>query len=212
MDPRPLKTCTKKHLFAPQLHTRCPYCGIAMGCVSPRDSVSGQEVGSGLQKPIERFDNLTAGYSTADPTLSFWQENHLPVVGWLVCTLGPQQGSDYRLHPGHNQVEINSSKGLTIRAPEPSGQRLAMISFDPRSSTFWIKEGTTRDLIYHNGSPLQTAHPLTSGDVLEVSIGTFLFFAFCGHQFSWDLDHQMNDENVDEGHPFHDLSYPRGDE
>lgn len=191
------QACPRKHLFDPRLHTLCPYCGVAMGHRGPAPSpMPSPSPSPSWTKPDEE--------RPAEPRLPDWQpssggatrtfgssDGPPPVVGWLVCIAGPGQGDDHRLYPGHNQLDIDDAGKLMVTAPEPARRRLAMLSFDARSTVYWMTEGTTRRLIYINGRGLDEPRHLSAGDLLELDIGHFLFVPLCGDHFRWNGEERL---------------------
>ena len=100
-----------------------------------------------------------------------------PVVGWLVCVKGVQQGASFPLIGGRNRVGRAADMDVVL----PSDQEISrnthcVITFDPASEAFYLQSGESRGLTYLNGK----AH-----DKIRAGATTLLFVPLCGAQFHW---------------------------
>jgi hypothetical protein len=110
-----------------------------------------------------------------------------PVVGWLVCIGGEYFGESFNLKAGQNFV----GRALNMDVPlakdtSVSRNRHAIITYDPKNRVFYVQQGESNGLTYHNGGLLLAPSPLKSYDKFQVGDSEFVFIACCGEQFSWD--------------------------
>jgi hypothetical protein len=100
-----MKSCGKGHFYDEGTHSTCPYCGVSIEL--------GETVGRLDPAPVaEDFPRTRAAGSRAtqrgDPeeTVGIFKKRLGidPVVGWLVCIAGPDQGRDYRIHGERNFI------------------------------------------------------------------------------------------------------------
>jgi hypothetical protein len=55
-----------------------------------------------------------------------------PVVGWLVCTAGPERGQDYRLRSERNRIGRDPALEVCIATdPTISRSAQAQVTYDP---------------------------------------------------------------------------------
>ncbi len=109
-----------------------------------------------------------------------------PVVGWLMCVKGPNRGSDYRLFNGNNFLGSDPSNDICVSGDTTiSRERAAVIAYDDKSKTFFLKEGGSHNLIYLNDSSVNVAEKMTRYDRIAVGSTEFVFVPLCGESFSW---------------------------
>lgn len=109
-----------------------------------------------------------------------------PVVGWLVCVKGVQQGASFPLIGGRNRVGRAADMDVVL----PSDQEISrnthcVITFDPASEAFYLQSGESRGLTYLNGELLLAPQPLKAHDKIRAGATTLLFVPLCGAQFHW---------------------------
>lgn len=111
-----------------------------------------------------------------------------PVVGWLVCDEGPDQGRDYRLRAGYNDIGRDTSCQVCIAGDDTiSRAEHAKIFFDPKTSAFHVVPGGGRSGVYVNGEVVLQSARLQPYDRLEIGSTKLVFVPFCGERFRWDL-------------------------
>lgn len=210
----PMKRCKDGlHLYDPAKHAACPYCegddadsvqqtrpksgtsqptaGSAPGATEATQRVGGDDVGK--TTPIGRPPDSEPAppESSKQPGMTIGiQQKELgfdPVVGWLVCVNGAEQGRDYRIRSGRNFIGRDSKMDISIQGDDTiSRERHAIISYDPRTSNFRLSPGESHGLVYHNSEMVDMPTSLGPYDLVEVGKTTLLFVPFCGEQFKWD--------------------------
>lgn len=110
-----------------------------------------------------------------------------PVVGWVVVVDGPGQGNSLPLGYGMNEL----ARSATARVPLDFGDDLiarsqhATITFDPRSLTFFVQHGTSKNLTYLGEVPVLSPQELNSGQEITLGATRLRFVALCGPDFDW---------------------------
>lgn len=115
-----------------------------------------------------------AGGAVAD-TASALEPVVEPAVGWLMCTLGPDRGRDFRLVAGANA--IGRGDEMPVRLAGDGGvQRAqhAVVDFDAARRVFVLRPGDNRGLVYLNGVELKAATPLAAQDRIELGSSTLV--------------------------------------
>lgn len=111
-----------------------------------------------------------------------------PVVGWLVCVSGPEQGASYPLKAGENSVGRDRKMDVAIQADgKISGEHTA-ISYDPSGRKFYLRPEGKRGMCYLNDARdavLQTTE-IKERDVLRMGDTKLMLVPFCGENFSWE--------------------------
>ena len=109
-----------------------------------------------------------------------------PVVGWLVCTAGPDRGASWRLHSGTNFIGRKRDMDVCIPGDEMiTGDKACAVSYDERSRTFFIEDGNGRNNIYLNGKILRTSEDLVIYDRISIGSTELMLIPFCTEQFNW---------------------------
>ena len=115
-----------------------------------------------------------------------------PVVGWLVCVLGSQQGLSFPLSGGRNRIGRSADMDVCLSSdPEVSRNMHYILTFDPASEAFYLQAGDGRGLTYLNGTLLLTPMQLKPHDLIRVGATTLLFVPLCGESFHWNTYFQM---------------------
>ena len=115
-----------------------------------------------------------------------------PVVGWLVCVLGSQQGLSFPLSGGRNRIGRSADMDVCLSSdPEVSRNMHCILTFDPASEAFYLQAGDGRGRTYLNGTLLLTPMQLKPHDLIRVGATTLLFVPLCGESFHWNTYFQM---------------------
>lgn len=193
--------CEKGHFYDSSFYSSCPYCTSGKGSYSPPTDAAPALVNRGGledERTISQFaaegdGNLTETIGGDwESTMAFfpaekgpWQEGLNPVVGWLVCTEGPEKGRDYRLHAGRNQIGRSNKMAVTpVEDESISRENHASIVYDPKSNSFYIAPGESA-ATYLNGANVTDAMPLVEGCELSLGKSKFAFVAYCKGEVKW---------------------------
>jgi len=188
--------CDEGHFYDESLNKNCPHCGLGEidKTVMAKRSTGGDEVDertiqAGIGKTPARRERSQSRKSDEDVTVAVWRQKSGidPVVGWLVCHEGPNQGRDYRIQSGRNVIGRDTSSQICISGDDTiSRENHAKIFFDTRNATFHVTEGEGRSGVYVNGSVVLQPTLLSAYDILEVGATKLVFVPLCGEKFRWD--------------------------
>ena len=195
-----LKRCENGHYFDPGKHTSCPSCGVQMIDVPTRPKAGldappappaaaqkaaapggGAGAGGGAQKASAAADD---GVTVA---LGVKKQGIDPVVGWLVCTAGPDRGRDYRIRSERNFIGRGEEMDIAIRGDNTiSRENHASITFNPRNRQFRLHSGIGRGLVYLNDEQIDEASAIKHGDRIDLGQTKLIFVPLVGETFTWE--------------------------
>ena len=181
------KICPNGHYYDGNRYTECPYC-------KPAYTVPADDAGE--TQAVETRDLYTDNTSGGDDgkTISMDELDSGvdPVVGWLVCTDGPDKGRDYRLHSGNNYVGRSSSNDVAIRGDKTvSGEKQFAVSYDSRHHKFFVAATGGKAIVYLNDQPVTAAaQSLSRKDKIEVGKTTLMFVPLCDEEFEWPQEEE----------------------
>ncbi len=172
--------CPEGHFYDTLKHTGCPWCG---------PKVAAEAAGAGPPDPgpqqtrVEPQPQPVTQRYVGDREMP---KGFDPVVGWLVCTGGPNRGKDYRIGLGKNFIGRSPSMTISIAGDDAiSRDSHAVVTFDPKTLGFWLQPGESSGLVYLNGQLLHAATPLSAEDRIEIGKTTLTLVPFCGEKFHW---------------------------
>src|ERR1041385_3579869 len=127
-----LKRCENGHYFDPAKHTSCPSCGVQMIDVPTRPKAgldalpvppaAGQKAAPGAGAGAGAGPQKASASASADDgetvALGVKKQGIDPVVGWLVCTAGPDRGRDYRIRSERNFIGRGEEMDIAIRGDD----------------------------------------------------------------------------------------------
>ena len=126
-------------------------------------------------------------YGATTPADMFGGESFDPVVGWLICTKGPNRGKDYRLHSGTNFIGRGKQSDVCIEGDSAvSTKNHASVTYDEREKVFFITKGEVRNPTYLNGRALRSDADLNVYDRIEIGGTELIFVPLCGESFNWN--------------------------
>ena len=135
--------------------------------------------GSGEQATVGYYPSHSSTQGAAHGAVN-------PVVGWLVCTAGPDRGRDFRIKAEKNFIGRATSMDICISGdPRVSRENHAVVAFEPRYAEFRLYPGDARGLVYLNGGLVDTPTVLHAYDKVELGDSHLLFVPFCGERFKW---------------------------
>ena len=194
--------CDEGHFYDKSQNTKCPFCGVGnVDLTQKYDADAGDPTISYKQT---KGEDKTVGYEatgstkqagsggSADPnaTVAIWgKETGIdPVVGWLVCHEGANQGRDYRIRSGYNNIGRDTSSQICIAGDETIARiEHAKIFYDGENANFHVVPASGRSGVYLNGKVVLQPAELKAYDVLKVGSTKLMFVPFCGEKFRWDI-------------------------
>ena len=191
--------CPSGHLYDNAQFSGCPYCGttgnrIDFGAndgktVALSVPPSQQEIGATVAPSSYRSEFRQE--SDAGKTVGVFQkkEGIEPVVGWLVCTEGPEKGRDFRLRAGNNCIGRGDKMDVCLRGDASvSRENHARVVFDPKHGKFHLLPADSSNMVYLNDEPVFTPVEMKAEDVVELGKSKLVLVPFCGEKFSWTTE------------------------
>lgn len=141
--------------------------------------IGGWGQGSGEQATVGYYPSRSSSPGAAKGAVN-------PVVGWLVCTAGPDRGRDFRIKAEKNFIGRATSMDICISGdPRVSRENHAVVAFEPRNAEFRLYPGDARGLVYLNSRLVDAPSVLQAYDEVELGDSHLLFVPFCGERFKW---------------------------
>lgn len=176
-----LTRCEKGHYYDSSKHTSCPFCGVQNLDVSIKKTMAKRpEAGS--------FEGASDGKTVGIFKKKLGID---PVVGWLVAVRGPEKGKDYRIVAEKNFIGRSDKMDISLAGDNSvSRENHAIVSFNPKNTTYRLYPGESRGLVYLNDEEVITPVTLTAYDVIEIGQSELMFVPLCGEQFVWQKDEE----------------------
>ena len=128
--------CENGHYYDDEKYTACPHCGEEGGEDSSTMSF--------VEEEELAHDKLAVMAGGGEKTVGFFQGRIKldPVVGWIVCTEGPERGRDYRIHVGRNFVGRSYKMDISIIDDKAiSRENHCSLVYDPMHGDFILVPG-----------------------------------------------------------------------
>lgn len=187
---KPLTRCVNGHYYDAEKHHSCPFCGVQNLELDIQKTMAKRAQASG-----EPAVTRPAGGSMPDEgkTVGIYRKKmgFDPVVGWLVAVKGPDKGRDFRITSERNF--IGRSERMDISIPNDSSisrENHAVVSFNPKNSTFRLFPGDSKGLVYLNDEELISPELLKPYDRIEIGATELMFVPFCGDSFVWEKEEE----------------------
>jgi hypothetical protein len=110
-----------------------------------------------------------------------------PVVGWLAIVEGPGKGCFARLGYGMNSIGRGPEDRVTLDYGDDqmSRNKHAIITYDPKSRSFYVQHGGGVNLTYLGDDPVLTPTKLNGGELINIGQTILKFVRLCGEDFDW---------------------------
>ncbi|MCC8028206.1 MAG: hypothetical protein LIO75_00090 [Lachnospiraceae bacterium] len=160
------------------------YSGGMGETLPPDPSMSGQGMNTmfagGGNGGVQNYDDATM------PITPNQTEGFNPVVGWLVCTDGPDKGNDHRIHVGYNQIGRAEHMDICIRGNNNiSREKHALIAYDDQEKTFFFGPSEGKNIVRLNDKMVMMPTEIHPYDILTVGSSKLIFVPLCGEHFDW---------------------------
>lgn len=194
-----IRKCDKGHFYDATAFASCPLCsGRAEGNQQGWQPSENKMEFHNFQKPepikwepknvipLGNGDDIEEYEPTEAVSFKRGAYGTDPVVGWLICTAGPNRGKDYRLHSGTNFIGRSEKMDVCVRNDNMINRRnAAALSYDERTNIYFIERGDGKNQVYINGNVVRQSEDLKIYDRINIGNSEFLFFPFCGENFRW---------------------------
>ncbi len=202
------RRCANKHVYDADLYPSCPYCS-GQGNNIQFDSFQGDAgqtpgvtVMPGLgahtyAEPMtylnpEEVRKTVAPQSYVDQqmrenrTVAVFQDTFSmdPVVGWVVCTEGFDQGKSYNLYARTNLIGRGEKADIVLEDSTISKEQVKL-SYDERHNNFYLIPGDSTNTTYLNDAPLYVPTAVHPYDLIEIGRSKLMFIPFCSEKFRW---------------------------
>lgn len=180
--------CESGHYYDSARHSACPTCNASASQSSPTKAPAAKGKPGAAIHTIPVTDNRASNQMIGDQTVAIVMKEHGfdPVVGWLVCTKGPDRGQDYRVRAEKNFIGRSPQMDIAITGDATiSRENHISISFNPKKNSFKLIPGETRGLVYLNEEELVGPTDLKKGDKIGLGESELVFVPFAGEYFEW---------------------------
>lgn len=133
--------------------------------------------------------NVVKANDNDSKTTGHWygKKNNDPVVGWLVCVKGENQGESFQIVSGRNTIGRRETNDIALIGENSvSRENHASVFYDYKKSEFYLKPGEGNTMPYINDEMVTTMTKLNRYDVVEIGDCICVFVPFCCEEFSWD--------------------------
>ncbi|MEW5914187.1 MAG: FHA domain-containing protein [Thermodesulfobacteriota bacterium] len=210
-----IRCSASQHFYDPEKHDSCPYCRGAGGLDSTRgvetvgarggeglgdDVLPGETTptaGLGATASTARLNGSTATQmyrpDPAGETVGMFKKvsGFEPVVGWLVCTDGPQKGRDYRIKPGVNELgrDPQNSPSVALGGDDTAISRRwhAVIEYYDQENEFYINRKDNPE-VWLNDKRVLSLTQLKPYDRIQLGSTRYMFIPLCTEDFKWVLE------------------------
>lgn len=197
-----MQRCENGHAYDDDKYTSCPYCGISDfdpgttkakgggGEGKTRQKGSPDSPGGDAERTQPRGNRQNQGGQRDEEQRTvgkmFKEKGVDPVVGWLVCTDGPDEGRDYQLRSGRNTIGRSRQMDVCVAGDDTiSRENHAALAYDQKANEFTLIPGEGRELVYLNDEALYQPSTIEHHAVIEMGETTLRFVPFCDEQFEW---------------------------
>lgn len=139
------------------------------------------------QSLLEQVEQVTK--SSEPKTVGMWGSNinKEPVVGWLVCVQGSNQGESFELKAGKNSIGRSAMMDVIIeKDTKISRDKHSVLMYDPKSKKYFMLPNEGTGMVYKNDEILMMPTELYANDILTIGDSRLLFVPLCGERFTWD--------------------------
>lgn len=191
--------CPEGHFYDPAKHPACPWCALPAdtGGIEQKTRPVRAEIPlppplPGVPPPpplppLPPLPQASGPAATVRVGMAAKIGKNEPVVGWLVCTQGPDRGKDFRLHAEKNYIGRAPAMDVVVESDTAiSRERHGIVVFDPKKQSFWVLPGESAGLVYLNGEMVNTPTPFHRDDVLEIGKSKLVLIPFCGDKYNWE--------------------------
>ncbi len=191
----PIKICPNGHHYNTDDNPTCPYCAkvksrdIRIGWkAADEETLKTEPLYVGGEEPMKTVPLMPQD----DKTQIAYQEEDSPqpVVGWLVCTEGPDKGRDFSLQGIKFTIGRRKDSSVCLSDPRISRDGFpALIVYDDRKShKFYIASGdaSSKNSVELQGNVLLGQSVLNAYDEIRIEDTVLIFVPFCGEDFYWE--------------------------
>lgn len=189
--------CKNGHIYDAEIYGDvCPYCdhtgntinfnengeyhfkSVAAEKVVPQDELKRTAPPDGYVQKQEELKKTVGVYAKI--------AGNDPVVAWLVCVKGHEEGKDHRLTAKTNTVGRGSDNDVYIKGDDTiTKDTHAKIDYDILNNNFYLIPGNNKNTIYLNNVPVYNPQMLKAYDMVRFGQTDLCFVPFCSDKFRW---------------------------
>lgn len=182
-----IQECGNGHLYDTDQYASCPYCRGGGNRINFGEGGTGTTVAAGgeLGKTVAA---TVTDKSDTGKTVGVFQKrmSFEPVVGWLVCVEGPEEGKDYRIYGRNNTIGRSEKMDICIKGDSTiSRENHARLAYDEKHNAFHLIPAESTNAIYLNDEPVYVPTKLEAYNVIEFGDCKLIFIPFCNDHFTW---------------------------
>jgi len=179
----------------------CPYCRNIDDNVTEELAHTVSDIGKTQGSPADYQDRANSGPTIGDyepsdfegATIGYYQtpegENFAPIVGWLVCTEGPNKGRDYKICARANSNFISRVPGKNISIvisgdDSISRDQHAEILYDQDDNTFSLIRKVS-PAVKIGDKKVKVSEDLKAYDEITLGTSKFRFVPYCTGDIKW---------------------------
>lgn len=187
----PIIRCASGHYYDDKNYVNCPFCGIQLSDVEQKKVASSLSSDDIKTEAIRRIKDesvtMSIEQSNNGQTIGVYSGSvrSNPVVGWIVCTSGPEKGRDYRIHAGRNFIGRSGKMDISIMDdPQISRENHASIVFDPKSKAFYLVSDNSATTACQGNAVIDPVQ-IYDNDLISMGSSEFRFIAYCKGDIQW---------------------------
>ncbi len=195
-----IRKCEKGHFYDANKNKSCPQCMQEQtGKMSGFDMGNPNNINTRAKAMNAQYEKMNSKRKNNRGAVSFEADENRtvgfysikmetePVVGWLVCIKGENEGISFPLKLGRNFIGRGADMDVVLKNDKSvSRKKHAIVLYEPRTKSFIAQPGESRELVYLNDEVVLTSERLKAYDILAVGNSELSFIPFCGPKFSWE--------------------------
>lgn len=204
--------CAQGHTYDADVDKQCPVCSGKVSSISfGNQGGAWQPMSVGETLPLNNPNGI--GYQPISETqpvkpINFFpdevgetqpvevvrdeksEESVRPVCGWLVCVKGKKKGKSFEIVSGMNTVGRDEECDVALSFDEAISGHNANFYGDTDGEQFALSYAKGKNPPKVNGKVVLQQVDIHDNDVIRLGHSEFVFRAFCGASFRWELDEE----------------------
>lgn len=204
--------CAYGHTYDADVDKQCPVCSGKVSSISFGNNGAWQPMGVGETMPLNnpssvgyqsipktapvdpiggfQFDEIDKTQPVDTVTDEKSEERVRPVCGWLVCVKGKKKGKSFECVSGMNTVGRDEDCDIALTFDSAISGHNANFYGDTDGEQFALAYANGKNPPKVNGKVILNQVDIHDGDVIRLGHSEFIFRAFCGASFRWELDEE----------------------
>jgi hypothetical protein len=107
------------------------------------------------------------------------------VVGWLIGLSGGIRGESFPIRIGRNVVGRDRRSDIVVSDDQASAHHADLV-FRPDERRFILMDANSTNGTFVNDREIEPRSDLQNKDIIRIGTHSYLFYALCNENFSWD--------------------------